>query len=673
MPAKLLSSFAIYATLFWEGSQVKNLFDDLQSILKADDRFFSGEGNLLRNVVYSAAMQGDAGLLKLLLTHETTKKRFFTDVDGVLVFNQAEFTNFINNREFLPDSYTRFKNKIGLAKPNGDLLSATADVTLVFPYKDCVLEGGQTKEEQKRAEIFYNETLAPEEIDRLLYPKVLVNAKRYTKDGETIAKEVTDSDNLIIKGNNLLAISSLLEKYRGKIKCIYIDPPYNNGDNTFHYNDTFNHSSWLVFIKNRLELAKKLLCKNGVIFIHMGDSEMHYLKVLSDEIFGRDNFVATVPRKTRNGKSDVPYKMSQDYDWLLVYTNARSKDEKVFQRPVERKYYKTSDFPNDEWRLTDLTTQRSTEERPNSNFILVNPKTKEEFPANPARAWSVSKDTQYDFINKKKIVFPGDYDFLNITTPYMRVFRSEEIQEKGEDFDKTYVSTEFLNKMMDTLLTKTTNSKGTEDIIDLFGEKKFAYPKNELLLQAIIECCTKPNDIIVDFFGGSGTTAAVAHKLQRRYILIEQMGYINTITVERLKKVIQGDNAGISNAVGWKGGGSFVYCELAPCNQKYIDAAQSAKTGAELAQLVRLVIESDFITANVFTQTLRDSLNDFKTWTMEEKRDYILKLLDLNMLYVNLCDMNDEDFAISDADKLFTKSFYAGSKLAVEPRLKGDK
>lgn len=180
-----------------------NFFDTVVTVLKQDERFFTADGELLRNAVYESAMKMDSNLLKLLYQNETTRSHFFTDVDGISVFDKVGFGWVINNRSFLPDSYTRYKNKIGLTNANGDYISTSNDVSLVFPYKDCVLEGGQTKEDQKRSEIFYNETLAPDEVDRLLYPKVLTNAVKYTADGVAPCSSFQDTDNLIIRGNNL--------------------------------------------------------------------------------------------------------------------------------------------------------------------------------------------------------------------------------------------------------------------------------------------------------------------------------------------------------------------------------------------------------------------------------------------------------------------------------------
>ncbi|MCW0482409.1 site-specific DNA-methyltransferase [Gaoshiqia sediminis] len=560
-------------------------------------------------------------------------------------------------------------------------------MVLAWPHKDCVLEGGQTKEDQKRNEIFWNETLAPDEIDRLLDPKVFTNWKKYDQHGEHPVTEFTDTDNLIIKGNNLLALASLKKRYAGKVKLIYIDPPYNTESDEFRYNDTFNHSTWLTFIKNRLVVAKELMKSNGIIFIHIGDQELHYLKILCDEIFGREYFIATIPRKTRNGKSDVPFKMSQDYDWMLVYTKKAPKTDKLFQRSITRKYYKSDDFPDDEWRLSDLTTQRTIDERPNSDFTLINPKNGDEYPVNPNRCWSVTKDSVLDFLSKGKIVFPGDYDFLKIEQPAMRVFKSEEIEKNGDDFDKAYVSTDFLNKMMDDLLKNAPNKKGTDEMVDLFGEKIFSYPKNELLLQRIIEYSTNEGDVILDFFMGSATTQAVAHKMKRRYIGIEQMDYINTVSVERLKKVIgqkvpiganevyqhelefasdspseycklEFDKGGISKAVNWQGGGSFIYCELAKYNQTFADRILAATSKEELLAIWEQMKEKAFLSYQFDKQTFDERIAAYKTLPLDDQKKFLLEILDKNQLYVNYSEMKDETYGISQEDQKLNDLFY---------------
>ncbi len=299
-----------------------NFYNVVLDVLKQDERFFTDDGQLLRNAVYEAAMQMDAKLIKALYDNEETRKRFFTDIDGIAVFDKIGFGWVINNREFLSDSYTRYKNKIGLVNNRGEYISASNDVELVFPYKDCVLEGGQTKEDQKRSEIFYNETLAPDEVDRLLYPKVFTNAQRYTADGVQNICEFSDDDNLIIKGNNLLAISSMLKKYEGKIKLIYIDPPFNTNSDSFRYNDSFNHSTWLTFMKNRLQIAKKLLTEDGSIYIQIDYNEVHYLKVLMDEVFGTECFQREIIWDTQvlSGYKTMVDNWIRGHDTILFYT-----------------------------------------------------------------------------------------------------------------------------------------------------------------------------------------------------------------------------------------------------------------------------------------------------------------------------------------------------------------
>ena len=632
--------------------------EKLTALLKTYPHFLDDAGELILAAVRDHAWQLNHDLIKLLLTDAEIKATFFDEIDGHWIFNHNTFINYITDKNFLANSYTQFRNKIGL-NIGGKFLRERGEVSLVWPYKDCVLEGGQTKETEKRKEIFFNEILAQDEINRMFDPKVLTHYKRYTVEGE---QDVTDiqrdengviRENLIIKGNNLIALHTLKQQFRGQVKLIYIDPPYNTGSDSFGYNDNFNHSSWLTFMRNRLEVAQELLKDDGIILIHIDDQEMHYLKVVADDIFGRDNFIATVPRKTRSGKSDVPYKLSQDFDWMLMYTKGASKKDNLFQRDVSRKYHKTSDFPDDEWRLSDLTKQTTIQERPKSNFTLVNPRNGEEFPVNPNRTWSITVDTVDEYLRRQKIVFPGDYEFLNIQRPAMRVFRSEDIGKTA------YVSSDFLNHVMDELLKNMVNRKGTDEIVEIFGRKAFAYPKNELLMQRIIEYTTKAADIVLDFHLGSGTTAAVAHKMGRQYIGIEQMDYAETLPVERLNKVIAGEQGGISESVNWQGGGDFIYCELMEYNQAYIDKIQDADSSEELVELWRDIAENAFLNWYVNPEMPEEAINAFIAIGDVEKQKHLLaELLDKNQLYVNFSEIEDADFEVSAEDKMLNKVFY---------------
>jgi adenine-specific DNA-methyltransferase len=259
------------------------------------------EGKLNKNLLAADARKYDSNLLNTLQKDKEIKEHFFTETDGGLVFKKDVFLQFISNKQFLPDSFTKYKIKIGLGNDDGSLLAENGDVVLNWPYKDAILEGGQDKEDQKRSEVFFNEVLAPDQITRLLDDKVFTNWKRFDKGGEHELDELKDNDNLIIKGNNLVVLHSLKKRFTGKVKLIYIDPPYNTGSDSFGYNDKFNHSTWLTFMKNRLDVAKKLLRKDGLIFVQCDDNELSHLGVLLSEVFGRENFINLVTIKTKIG------------------------------------------------------------------------------------------------------------------------------------------------------------------------------------------------------------------------------------------------------------------------------------------------------------------------------------------------------------------------------------
>ena len=617
---------------------------------------FVVNGTLNKNKLSELARKYDAKLLNLLMKDEKVKNHFFTVLeDGILVFKKDVFLQFLNNKEFLPDSYTAYKTKIGLGTDNGNYISENNDVVLNFPYKDCILEGGQTKEDAKRQEIFFNKTLAPNEINRLLDNKVLTNFKRYDKEGEHEVESIEDTDNLIIKGNNLIALHSLKKRYSGKVKLIYIDVPYyfkkNIGD-SFKYNSNFKMSTWLVFLKNRLEVAKELLHEQGSIWIHTGEDGMHYLKVLCDSIFGKDKFIGTLPRKIRDGKSDVPFNFSQDFDWILVYTKA-AENQAIVGRKIERKYYTTPDFPNRPWRTADLTNQRTVKERPNSDFTMINPKTGKQYPVNPKRSWAVSKSTFEDWYQKGGIGFPDDYEFMKGDKPFRRVFKDEDIKNNK----LSYVSSDILVKnFVYNLLVNTKNKVGNVEITELFTRDDFSYAKPEKLIETILNVTTVEGDIILDFFMGSGTTQAVAHKMNRQYIGIEQMDYIETVSVERLKKVIAGEQGGISKDVEWQGGGSFVYCELKNDAQDFLNKVENALSSEELVELLEIVKKSSFLSYRVDAKKLYKE--EFNNLSLFEQKQLLVELIDQNNLYVNYSNINDVNNNISEKEKELNTMFY---------------
>lgn len=635
-----------------------HLYHILENVLRMEEQFCTTDGQLIKNSIVEAALSLQPKLIKLLLDNEELSANFFSDVEGVKVFDKVKFQRFVMNKSFLADSYTAYKNKIGLTDEDGRFLSESCEVVLSWPYKDCMLEGGQTKEDVKRDEIFWSETLAPDEITRLTEPKAFTGFKRYDKDGEHKVENLLLTDNIIIKGNNLLALYSLREKYKGRIKLIYIDPPYyfkkTTATDQFKYNSNFHLSTWLTFLKDRLSVAKSLLCTGGTIWISISEDGMHYLKLVADRIFDKDCFVGTIPRRTRSGKSDVPFNFSQDFDWLLVYTNV-GEDVDVMGRNVERTYYESDDYPGQPWRLADLTKQTTAKERPNSFFTMVDPKTGKEYPASEKRTWNVSKDTFREYYDRGEIIFPDDYDFLNITKPYARKFKKDD-DKKGKL--SSIISDFQIQGFLKALLYDCKNEKGNDEIDNLFGRDEFDYAKPEELVKTIIEATTQEGDIVMDFFSGSGTTIAVAHKMNRQYIGVEQMDYINTLDIPRLKDVINGEQGGISKSINWQGGGSFVYCELAKANGEFVEKIQAATTTEALKSIWTKMKETGYLNYKINIATIDANAADFEALSLDDQKRFLIECLDKNLLYIPFSDIDSEEYAISDEDKRLTKEFY---------------
>lgn len=635
-----------------------NLYHELEQLLRMNSRYCMDDGRLLKNQIVEDALSIQPLLVKELLGNEKMKKVFFTDVEGVMVFDKIKFQRFVSDTQFLGGSYTMFKNKIGLANENGRFVSESREVVLSWPYKDCMLEGGQTKEDAKRNEVFWNETLAPDEVNRLTEPKVFSNFKRYDKEGEHQVDHLSDNDNLIIKGNNLLALHSLKKKYAGQVKLIYIDPPYyfrkKLSTDTFKYNSNFHLSTWLTFMRDRLECAKHLLAPSGTIWIHMGDEGMHYLKLVADQVFGINHFIGTLPRRTRNGKSDVPFNFSQDFDWLLVYTNVEE-SQAVMGRAVERKYYTTEDYPGKPWRLADLTKQTTAKERENSFFTMVDPKTGKEYPPSEKRTWCITKETFDSHYKRGYIVFPDDCDFLKITKPYSRKFKYE---DEANGKLSSIISDCQIQQFLKSLLYDCKNEIGNNEINDLFGRDEFDYAKPENLIKIIMEAVTNEGDLVMDFFSGSGTTVAVAHKLGRKYIGCEQIDHQIELTVNRLNEVICGEQGGVSKSIGWQGGGSFVYCELSKANGKFADEIENAETTGQLMDIWNRMKATDYLNYKVDVKEVDANVADFEGLNLDDQKRFLIECLDKNLLYVPLSDIDSNEYGVIDEDKRLTREFY---------------
>lgn len=602
---------------------------------------FVVNGALNKNKLSELARKYDSRLLNLLMKEENVRNHFFTTLeDGVLVFKKDVFLQFLNNKEFLPDSYTAYKTKIGLGNDNGDYLSENNDVVLNFPYKDCILEGGQTKEDAKRQELFFNKSLAPNEINRLLDNKVLTNFKRYDKDGEHEVENIEDTDNLIIKGNNLIALHSLKKRYAGKVKLIYIDPPYNTGKDSFNYNDHFNHSTWLTFIKNRLEAAWDLLADDGTIWISIDDYETHYLKVLADTIFGRENFLNEVIWQRAYAPVNLKKTFSRSHDTILVYAKNNSSEKELNKLPRDEEAnsrYKNPD--NDSrgvWQSDNLSVGPAVE---SNIYEIITPSGRRVFPPE-GYSWRLNKERFKEYLNDNRIWF-------------------------GEDGNNVPRIKRFLSEVKDGVVAQTLwtykevghNQDAKKEIKNLFdGQAAFGTPKPEKLIQRIIQLGSEEGDLILDFFMGSGTTQAVAHKMNRQYIGIEQMDYIETVSVERLKKVIAGEQGGISKDVEWQGGGSFVYCELKNDAQDFLNKVKNALSSEELVELLDQVKKSSFLSYRVEAKKLHKE--EFTKLSLFEQKQLLVELIDHNNLYVNYCDIDDVNNNISEKEKQLNKMFY---------------
>ena len=579
-----------------------SFFDHLEALLKTNKDYVAEDGRLLRNKVAEAASTLDPALLRLLLGDAETKSRFFVDVDGAIVFDKAAFGWTVENRAFLPDSYTRFKNRIGLTDGQGEFLSSSGDVVLSFPYKDCVLEGGQTKEDQKHDEVFYNRVLAPDEIDRLLDPKALCNAVRRDKDGShPVTTFDRDTDNLVLKGNNLLAIASLLPRYEGKVKLIYIDPPFNTGNDSFNYNDSFSRSTWLVFMRNRLELARHLLAEDGNIFIHIDINQSHYLKVLCDELFRKENFVEEIIwayGSPSGGRAATP-KPVNVHDYLLHYAkNYGARKQNRVYIPYSQKYI-------DDWfKFTDEDGRRY-QRRQRGN------------DENGEPIWV------RQYLDESKGI-----PLSTVWSDIQQVYADPRAYKEG--------------------------GKADVEVIKAFKGGQ----KPEALLKRILDMTTDPGDLVLDFHAGTGTTGATAMKTGRRFILCEQLDSQIEIIEKRLSKTIAGDSAGVSKAVGWTGGGSFVSCELASCNAAFLPQIAKAKDDAALTALLWTIVETGYVSHRVWKEDLKAFEAEFAALETEEKRKVLVELLDTNMLYVNRSDMDDAESGLTDDDKAFTRSFY---------------
>jgi len=683
------------------------LYEALEKQLKKEPNFVTDNGELKKWVVIDRARNFDEELIELLLQNKKLKETFFVKVKDVLVFKQNLFIDFLEQKNYLNDSYTKFKNKIGLTI-DGKFLKQRNEVALVWPFKDCILEGGQSREEDKREEIFFNEILAQDEITQLLEPKVLTNAKRIDKDGEKPLchserseeslfnrdaelnrkrglPEDTITDNLIIKGNNLLALHSLKKEFAGKVKLIYIDPPYyfkeKQGDDAFAYNSNFKLSTWLSFMKNRLEIAFQFLTPDGLVYVQTNEDGQAYLKALMDDIYTEKKFVAQITwQRTSEGRSALGQGTSfiiNSTEYILCYSKNNKPTNNLIKKRVEATDKALSQYT---FLLKTEGNRELVKEIKDSrgNTIKIFRHSDYEYKRIPSQVSNEERLIDFDYLvreaaqQKESSLQQKILSELEPEKLFSVEYTPTSGKSKGDPIKSFYINGGILLFLRDyaevedgkVFRLATMNDFWTHDEIPVTGIANEGNvnlkrgKKPEKLIQRIIEMSTRPGDIILDYHLGSGTTAAVAHKLNRKFIGIEQLDYGGEDSVQRLKNVINGDSSGISKDVNWQGGGSFVYLELKKYNQTFIEQIEEAKDTEALLQIWEQMKAKSFFKYSVDLQKFQESIEEFKQFELKKQKEILCELLDKNQLYVNLSSLNDKDFECTEEEKKVTKDFY---------------
>ena len=674
----------------------KNFKKNLYDLLKKDTRLRDEEKKELNETLLKDLIDKlDEKIIELLLSGKETKEKFFIKVKDVFVLKQNELKFFIDENK-LDNSYTQYQNKIGLRVGN-KLLSERDEVVLDWPFKDCVLEGGMTKEDQKRNEIFFNEVLAKDERDRLFDPKALVNWKRYTAKGEEKVKELkrdkddTIRENLIIKGNNLLALHSLKEQFTGKVKLIYIDPPYyfkdDKPEDTFKYNTNFKLSSWLTFMNNRLKVAKELLCDDGVIFVQIKDDGMAHLKLLMDEIFeeGFVNCIAVKMSEATGVKmSHAQKRFPNIKEYILFYKKSNN----------FKGFYRIDKYENKEWdrenniflenftkeqrqRLVEIGEKEEITESDVKKAIEILSKVKRVSLSEKLRQLPEDADqTEWLFENSYRIIKTAGSSSLAKQVLELDYIPNQDISafiSRGEIL--FYYITDFNRETRDPRLRvifadeniwknpcdfwqdiKTTGAIARERGVQLSGGKK-----PEKLIHRIIDMTTNENDIVLDYHSGSGTTAGVAHKMKRQWITCEQFNDQIELNIAGMRNVINGDQTGISKSVGWKSGGDFIYLELAKWNEEAKEKILEAESFGELEKLFDELYERYFLNYNVKIKEFKEKMlkeEQFKKLGLGEQKKLFVEMLDMNQMYVNFSERNDIKYSLSKEDIVLSEEFY---------------
>ena len=666
---------------------------ELSSALNENKRYVV-DGRLNKTLLVDDAFKMKKELIALLLKNKSLKEYFFTDVNKITVFDKVGFQQVITNKQLLEDSFTKYKKNIGLSIE--ELSASFNNVVLDWPYKDCVLEGGQSNEDETRNEVFWNEIISKDEIDKLLSPKVFSsgelisqnNDKKFTSNDNDFFNK---SNNLLIHGNNLIVAHTLYEKFANSIKLVYLDPPYNTpGEaNTFSYNNSFNHSTWLTFMKNRISISKSLLKSDGILCIAIDDNEYAYVKVLCDEIFGRDNFLGSVVVQIKKeGRTDNQF-FSTSHDYMIFYAKDKSK-AKINNLPMTEddldKFSESDDLGNYRWRDFIRTGGNATpKERHKQYFgIYVDESTNK----------IIGVGDKLDKDNKNS---PEKYSPLRI---YIRNPKDGEIESidfknffKGKKIKKFFplnqnggyqvwawssiekifdaIESEEI-KLIDGKIKRKARSKkgikpttmwydskynatahGTNLLKKLFNERKvFSYPKSIFTMEDLLQITLDKEDTVLDLFAGSATTAHALSNLNlkdggnRNFILVEQMSYCLTTTRERIKKVLNKQTE------------NFIYLELQKLNASIFDKVNQIKTHADVKKIINEIEKQGYLNIQKDISKTLSSLKEIKEVDIEFIKSALMDILDKNQMYLSYSEIEDKNHKISNKIKRLNNLFY---------------
>lgn len=595
-----------------------NPLKEINALFKSDAEFWC-EGKLDTSFLIEAIKQKKIEVINRIMQSEVLKKLYFTDVDGVTIFHSDELCQLLRYKKYWKNGFTKYQNIIGLTC-NDTFLNHNLDVVLDFPFKDCVLKGDANNE------VFYHEIMDKEHIDCLFAEKVFTNVMSYPPSP---LLKIEKTSNLLIKGNGLVALHSIKSNYSEMVKLIYIKAPaIKNGE--FNHNKGFGCSTWLIYMKNRLEAAKSLLNESGSVFINCDNAYFHYLKVLADSIFNEDNFVCDIVWQTTNTKNNSVKIFHKNHCNILVYAKNKeflSLNGLPRTEAMNKRYNNPDNHPKGKWRASPLHAKKGKDDKFSYTFkngITWQP---------PLGYYSrFSRETLKSLDENNEIWF--GYDGNSI--PSKKTFLAD-LNTSGLPFPTIWTY-----KDID-------NSSDTNNATH-----------NEKIIQRILHIGSNPNDIVLDFHLGGGELAFASHKMGRQYIGIEQTQSINEIVMPKLKNIIDED---IKRNKGGPING-FIYFELKSLNLKFMHKINNAKTKDDIKNIIEEMIDNAYINYQVNIESIlcmknkKEERQSFTSIPLSMQKRILLNALDNNQLYVNYSEIDDASHEVSEMDKLFTHSFY---------------